>query len=47
MTDKRSTYEQCVADLELARMLFKRITSRRNAAASDIQRVAVEASGSK
>ena len=43
MTDKRSTYEQCVADLELARMLFKRITSRRNAAASDIQRVAVEA----
>jgi hypothetical protein len=43
MTDKRSTYEQCVADLELARMLYKRVTSRQNAAASDIQRVAAEA----
>jgi hypothetical protein len=43
MTDKRSVYEQCVADLELARMLYKRVTSRQNAAASDIQRVAVEA----
>jgi hypothetical protein len=43
MTDKRSIYEQCVADLELARMLYKRVTSRQNAAASDIQRVAVEA----
>jgi len=43
MTDKRSAYEQYVADLELARMLYKRVTSRQNATASDIQRVAIEA----
>ena len=43
MTEKRSVYEQCVADLELARMLYKRVTSRPSAAANDIQRVAIEA----
>ena len=43
MTDKRSAYERCVADLELARMLFKRVASRQNSTAGEIHRVAVEA----
>jgi hypothetical protein len=43
MTDKRSAYERCVADLEMARMLFKRATSRQNSTASEIHRVAVDA----
>ena len=43
MTDKRSAYERCVADLEMARMLFKRATSRQNSTASEIQRVALDA----
>jgi len=43
MTDMRSAYERCVADLEMARMLYKRATSRQNTTAGEIQRVAVAA----
>lgn len=43
MTDKRSVYERCVADLELARMRFKRLASRQPAESGEIQRVAIEA----
>lgn len=43
MTDKRSAYERCVADLEMTRMLFKRATDRQSATASEIHRVALEA----
>src|ERR1700742_4827461 len=43
MTDKRSAYERCVADLEMARMLFKRVTSQQQTSADEVQRVALEA----
>ena len=43
MTDKRSAYERCVADLQMARMLFKRATSRQSATAGEIHRVALAA----
>jgi hypothetical protein len=43
MTDKRSVYERCVADLELARMRYKRAASRQQATPGEIQRVAIEA----
>jgi hypothetical protein len=43
MTDKRSAYERCVADLEMARMLFKRVTSQQHTSADEVQRVALEA----
>jgi len=42
MTDKRSAYERCVADLEMARMLFKRATSRQSATSNEIHRVALD-----
>ena len=43
MTDKRSAYERCVADLEMARMLFKRVSSQQQTSADEVQRVALEA----
>jgi hypothetical protein len=43
MTDKRSAYERCVADLEMARMLFKRVSSQQQTSSDEVQRVALEA----
>ena len=43
MTDKRSAYDRCVADLEMAQMLFNRIASKQDAPAEEIRKAATEA----
>lgn len=43
MTDKRSAYDRCVADLEMAQMLLNQIASKQDAPAEEIHKAAVEA----
>ena len=43
MTDKRSAYDRCVADLEMARMLLNQIAGKQDAPAEEIRKAATEA----
>ncbi|MGA9773009.1 MAG: hypothetical protein WBV94_28520 [Blastocatellia bacterium] len=43
MTDKRSAYDRCVAELEMAQMMLNQIASKQDAPAEDIHKAAVEA----
>ena len=43
MTDKRSAYDRCVADLEMAQMMLSQIAGKQDARAEEIHKAAVEA----
>ena len=43
MTDKRSAYDRCVVDLEMAQMTLNQIASKQDAPAEEIHKAAVEA----
>lgn len=43
MTDKRSAYDRCVADLEMAQMMLNRIAGKQDVPAEEIHKAAVEA----
>lgn len=43
MTDKRSAYDRCVADLEMAQMTLNQIAGKQDAPAEEIHKAAVEA----
>jgi len=43
MTDKRSAYDRCVAELEMAQMMLNQIANKQDAQAEDIHKAAVEA----
>lgn len=43
MTDKRSAYDRCVADLEMAQMMLNQIAGKQDAPAEEIHKAAVEA----
>jgi hypothetical protein len=43
MTDKRSAYDRCVADLEMAQMLLNQITGKQDVPAEEIHKAAVAA----
>ena len=43
MTDKRSAYDRCVADLEMAQMLLNNISRKQDAPAEEVRKAAIEA----
>jgi len=43
MTDKRSAYDRCVADFEMAQMMLNQITSKQDAPPEEIHKATVEA----
>src|ERR1044071_2472524 len=43
MTDKRSAYDRCLAELEMAQMMLSQIASKQDAPAEEIHKAAVEA----
>ena len=43
MTDKRSAYERCVAELEMARLLLNQISNKHDAPAEEVRKAAIEA----
>src|SRR6185503_20496059 len=43
MTDKRSAYDRCVADFEMAQMILNQIASKQDAPAEEIHKATVEA----
>lgn len=43
MIDRRSAYDRCVADLEMARIMLNNLTNRRSASESEIHKARVHA----
>lgn len=43
MTDKRAAYDRCLADLEMAQMLFNQVANKPDAQLDEIRKAAIEA----